>query len=624
MDILEIKRDLAVHAADVAKDLLPNGEKEQNEWRAGSVDGEKGRSLGVHLVGAKAGVWSDFKTGDGGDLLDLWAKVKGITLSEALRQAADWLGVERPAAHFQPKKSYKRPPKPRCKAPVGAVRDYLGQERKIPLAVLEAYKIGEDGDQIIFPFLMPDGELALAKARRAENGAKPTPLAKDCEPILFGWQAMPASSREVVITEGEIDALSWAAYGWPAMSVPFGGGGGNKQQWIENEFERMERFERIYISTDMDKPGEEAATEIATRLGRHRCYRVQIPHKDANACLMEGVEKSVMDAAIANAVSLDPEGLRKPTDFTDAVVNMFWPTEGAHVGYRTPYEKLFKKLLFRPAEVTLWSGSSGAGKSQILSDCAVDWIKQGARVCLSSLEMKGASVLARMCRQVGGTDRPTANYIGLSMQWLEQGLLLYDAIGKASADKIIEVFDYARAKYGCDQFIVDSLMRLGVASDDYVGQERAIFKLVDWAVSNNVHLNIVAHSRKGTAQGGPPETEDVKGAMEIGANAFNILTVWRNRGREEDIRKLETPAFGRDLTGEEKKELQDLREIPGVIVNVAKQRNGDFEGKVGLWFDEKTYRYYDTPDPMKWNRNYIPLSAVQAHRTDVQHDGISF
>ena len=35
--------------------------------------------------------------------------------------------------------------------------------------------------------------------------------------------------------EGEIDALSWAAYGQNALSLPFGGGGGAKQQWIENE-----------------------------------------------------------------------------------------------------------------------------------------------------------------------------------------------------------------------------------------------------------------------------------------------------------------------------------------------------------------------------------------------------
>jgi twinkle protein len=63
--------------------------------------------------------------------------------------------------------------------------------------------------------------------------------------VLFGWQAIPDDARDVVICEGEIDALSWAAYGFPAMSVPYGGGGGDKQAWIESEYDRLERFERI-------------------------------------------------------------------------------------------------------------------------------------------------------------------------------------------------------------------------------------------------------------------------------------------------------------------------------------------------------------------------------------------
>src|SRR5690606_1191767 len=151
------------------------------------------------------------------------------------------------------------------------------------------------------------------------------PTAADCEPVLFGWQAIPENVREVVLTEGELDALSWAAYGYPAMSVPYGGGKGAKQQWIESEYDRLDRFERIYVSTDMDKAGDEAAEEIVSRLGRHRCLRVKLPLKDANECLMEGLPKADMDACIRNAVSLDPEGLRCASDYADEVVHLFWP-----------------------------------------------------------------------------------------------------------------------------------------------------------------------------------------------------------------------------------------------------------------------------------------------------------
>lgn len=604
MDITTLKMDLAKRAKEVAEYLLPNGVKQGNEWRVGSLDGEKGQSLGVHLQGSKAGVWSDFSTGECGDLIDLWVQVRRVPLSEALKQIADYLGIVRPTAAFQPKKEYTRPPKPKCAAPQGKVRDYLMEVRNLPSHVLDAYKIGEQGDMIVFPFLLPDGDLAMAKVRKAEDGARPKPTAANCEPVLFGWQAVPPQTREIIITEGEIDALSWAAYGFAAMSVPFGGGAGEKQAWIQNDFERMERFEKIFIATDMDKPGDDAAKEIAARLGRHRCYRVLMPMKDANACLMDGVPKAIMEAAVAGAVSLDPEGLRKPTDFIDAVTKLFWPEEGSHVGYRTPYGKLGDKLLFRPGEVTLWTGASGSGKSQVLSDCAVDWVKQGSRICISSLEMKAAQTLKRMVKQVTGVDRPTAPFIDGSLQWLMQGLLIYDKIGKAAVSPMIEVFDYARKKYGCDQFILDSLMRLGIASDDYVGQEKGMFALVDWAVSSDVHLHVVAHSRKGSSHGGAPETEDIKGASELGSNAFNILSMYRNREIEDDIRRLEAQQMF--------DQAEKLKETPGVLLNVAKQRNGDFEGKIGLWFDQTSYRYYSSHEKSSWSRTYLDIRARSA------------
>ena len=611
MDIVAIKAALSSKAEAVAGYLLPNGKKEKSEWRCGSILGEEGRSLGVHLTGVKAGAWADFNGGESGDLLDLWSMTRGVSLGEALREASDWLGMVRPKPAFEPKRNYARPKKPTCAPPKGAVYDYLVRERKIPAPVLDAYKIGEQGVNIVFPFLLPGGELALAKIRKAEARADTKPTAANCEPILFGWQAVSPQAREIVITEGEIDALSWAAYGYPAMSVPFGGGGGAKQQWIENDFERMERFEKIYLATDMDKPGDDAASEIAARLGRHRCYRVAMPFKDGNECLVKGVEKAAMDAAILNAEGLDPEGLRKPTDFVDAVVQLFHPTEGTHVGYETPYRlKIGGKLRFRPGEVTLWSGASGAGKSQMLSDCTVDWIGQGSRVCLSSLEMRAPTTLKRMVKQVVGVETPSRAAISASLSWMADGarggLLLYDVIGKASVETLIEVFDYARAKYGCDQFIIDSLMRLGIAGDDYTGQEKAVFRLVDWTIASNIHLHVVAHARKGGgANGGAPETEDIKGAMEIGANAFNILTVWRNRDLADDIEALErkqAQEVERSKLEKIKAELDGLRGSPPVVLNVAKQRNGDFEGKVGLWFDQQTYRYYDGSNKSFWRR----------------------
>lgn len=598
-DIVELKRMLAARAQAVAERLLPGGRRDGHEWRAGSVAGEAGKSLGVHLTGEKAGVWSDFASGETGDLIDLWCAAKRLDLPAALEEIRDWLGVERPKLHHPAKSQWKRPAKPKCHPPTGRAMDYLRENRNLPAAVLEAYRIGEDDrGGIIFPFLLPDGTLALAKRRDSADGAKPVPTERDCEAVLFGWQAVPPNARSVIITEGEIDAMSWAAYGYVAMSVPFGGGAGGKQKWIESEFDRMARFERIYLATDMDGPGDEAAAEIANRLGRHRCVRVKMPRKDANECLVEGVPKADMDAAIEGATWFDVAGLRLPSDFSDKVISLFWPRDGEHVGYRTPYGKLGAKLLFRPGEVSIWTGDSGAGKTQILNDCVVDWIQQGARTCLSSLEMHPAFTLKRLAKQIVGVDRPTAEAISAALRWADAGLLIYELTGKQKLEELLTVFDYGRSRYGCDVFVIDSLMRLGVAGDDYNTQEAVIFRIVDWTMASSVHVHLVAHAKKGERDRGVPGIEDIKGAMELGANAFNIISVWRDRKFEENVASLAST----DPSGAA--ELFNSR--PGVMMNVAKQRNGDFEGKVGLWFDQKTYRYRSSGDQASWKRTYLP------------------
>src|SRR5690348_7880982 len=116
-DITEIKRALADRVQSVAEFLLPHGRKEGPEWRCGSIGGEKGRSLGVHLTGEKRGVWADFNGGEGGDLLDLWVAAKGVSLPVAIEEARAWLGLSRPAPYRDPKPNYVRPTKPNCTAP---------------------------------------------------------------------------------------------------------------------------------------------------------------------------------------------------------------------------------------------------------------------------------------------------------------------------------------------------------------------------------------------------------------------------------------------------------------------------------------------------------------------------
>lgn len=92
--------------------------------------------------------------------------------------------------------------------------------------------------------------------------------------------------------------------------------------------------------------------------------------------------------------------------------------------------------------------------------------------------------------------------------------------------------------------------------------------------------------------------------MEIGANAFNILTIWRDRKQEAAMEAAKT---------EEEKIV--LSEKPGVILNIAKQRNGNFEGRVGLWFEMRTYQYSSDNRPCA--RNYMShMENLSVHTAD--------
>ncbi|EJF78891.1 hypothetical protein MCO_00581, partial [Bartonella sp. DB5-6] len=193
--IFEIKQKLISQAGTIAEMLLPQGHRRGNNWIVGNTRGEAGQSLSVCLRGEKAGLWYDFAEGKGGDLLDLWCAVKSISLSQALEEARATLNLTRPKPFMAPHHSYRRPPLPKSNTPQNLVKTYLHKERRIPLEILKRYRIGEDGEKIIFPFYKPDGTLALVKERLAQAGAKPKPTAAQCEPILFGWQALYSTNH---------------------------------------------------------------------------------------------------------------------------------------------------------------------------------------------------------------------------------------------------------------------------------------------------------------------------------------------------------------------------------------------------------------------------------------------
>ena len=72
--------------------LFPNGLHNGNEFKIGSLQGERGESLSVNTVD---GVWKDFATGEGGsDLISLYAAAKNISQGEALKEINNNYGID--------------------------------------------------------------------------------------------------------------------------------------------------------------------------------------------------------------------------------------------------------------------------------------------------------------------------------------------------------------------------------------------------------------------------------------------------------------------------------------------------------------------------------------------------
>ena len=256
---------------------------------------------------------------------------------------------------------------------------------------------------------------------------------------------------------------------------------------------------------------------------------------------------------------------------------------GIMEGCTLPWTKTHDRFRFRKGEVTLWHGINGHGKSLLQGFVNLSLMQQGAKVCVASFEMKPARTLYRMIRQATGVSNPTDAYMDRFENWTSGKLWFYDQQGTVRSDVLLGVALYCHASLGIDHFVIDSLMKCGIAPDDYGRQKSFIDELTSIAMDTGMHIHLVVHSRKGESENTRPGKMDVKGASEITDQVDNVFNIWRNKAKEQAVNNPQfKPARG---TREE------LLEAPDVLLDCDKQRNGEDEPKIALWFDSKSWQY---------------------------------
>jgi twinkle protein len=458
---------------------------------------------------------------------------------------------------------YKRPQV--HSEPVDKAVEYL-KTRGLTEITIKKFKIGYKDGAIMFPYFK-NGELVQVKYRGIVE--KKFWKEKDCEPTLFNRDI--CSGEGLAICEGEIDCMTLAQYDIPAVSIP---SGASDLTWIENEWEYLDKFQKIYLFMDGDTAGQQAVENLVKRLGTWRCYSVVLPYKDANECLQKGVEAKVILEAIADAKEFDPPMLLSAKEFQEDVLYLFEHPEKLY-GIKTPWDGLNNILKgWRECELTVWSGRNAAGKTSFLNEVIINLLKKDHKVIMASLEMPPKRYLRWIIMNVCNNLNPSRQEIISTFDWMKN-LYVVNTNDELSTDEIINIFDFAARKYGVKHFFVDSLMKIELKGiDDLKEQKKFCLDLLGKiAFPHHAHIHLVAHPRKGFRDNDRPDKVDIAGTGDISNLAHNVIIVWR-----PDV--------------ELKKSAQkDGKDYGDGVLCVKKNREWGLEGFVNFDFNSDTKKF---------------------------------
>lgn len=599
MDSHELSRMLLDRSQEVCAHLLPNGKVRGNLYLVGGLNGSSGESLQITLSGSSAGRFIDFANKDdkGATLLWLWSRVRNLSFPAAIREAKDWLGVKDDDYGIKrhKTKTYSKPERGgvRLSEPNTKVMDYLTIARRLDPVVVANASIAEsdDGEEVVFPFIEYDAESGKNQCVHRKylkvdrpDGKKDCRSTKGTKRCLFGKQLINENVSEITITEGEIDALSFHSWSIPAVSVP---NGVSDFEWVDIDWEWLSRFERINVCMDMDEPGKQASPDICKRLGLHRCYIVSLPKKDVNECLMAGIKKEEMEACLAKAKPIELDEIKRADDFTSEVVE-YYSTDFSKQGWETPWYPALPWRV-RRSEMTILTGFSGHGKTVGLNQLILHLVSQGVRVMDASLEIKPGMTLYNMTRCAMAKKQSSKQEVQGCINWLNDSIFFLDCIGTVNTKRLMHAMEYARKRHGVDVFIIDSLFKCGLSSEDYGSQREFADQLTTFCNNTGAHVILVAHSRKVSSgnEYNPPTKADVSGSSDLTNAAFNVIVWFRNKLKKRKIDE------AKQATPMDTETISQWLDAPDGQVIIDKQRFGEGEeGAIPVWFDQETSQFH--------------------------------
>jgi twinkle protein len=365
---------------------------------------------------------------------------------------------------------------------------------------------------------------------------------------LYGKHLWRDGGKKIVITEGEIDALTVSqlqSNKWPVVSIAKGAGGAKKA--IGANLEWLLGFDEIVLMFDDDEPGRDAVAEVAPMFPVGRCKVARIDgHKDANEALVAGNGGRVIDA-IWSAKEFRPDGIvdiesvvdRAAAKIVQSPHSWPWPTLNEATHGR------------RRAEVYGLAGGTGMGKTTVFKQVQAHIIEtEKVPIAIFALEEPVhhsaktlAGVIDGVRYHVPGIDYDE-DKLRATLTAMNGRVYLYDHFGGATYETIVEKMRYMRHAFGVQDFFLDHLTALAstMGDDERKAIDRMMAELSALMLELDSTLYYISHlatpEGKSHEEGGRVLERHLRGSRAIAYWSHFIFALEGNKQEPLQPRKL--------------------------------------------------------------------------------------
>ena len=332
---------------------------------------------------------------------------------------------------------------------------------------------------------------------------------------LYGLENLPEDMSEtpLVICEGEIDALSFAEAGIPAISVPNGAPAkfvrnddGIKFGYLWEGRDLLESCSKIILATDHDGPGDILKQEIGRRVGLGKCWEVQFSTelKDANAVLCaEGPER--LREIIEAATPMPLAGVYRASDYSDEVHELY-ESGGTGKGLSTGFDSLDDLITIAPGLYVL-TGLPGSGKSSWLDNILHQTAKlHGMRWAICSMEnpvkihiLKLAALYTNKPFFEGPTERMSKDELQDAIEWISNHFsFLENRDGEVATIKsILERTASSILRQGTRGLVIDPYNFLeSKHENEHLGISEMLSRTIQFSQAHKLSTFFCAHPTK--------------------------------------------------------------------------------------------------------------------------------